>query len=127
MDVVKILLTSPAINVNCAGDGGITALYNACFKGNVSVVRELLACSTLNVNHAIDRGNATALLRAAEFEHDCIVELLIAFPDIDVNPSSLAASLASLALVANSKGRTPLYAASRRGCSKAVALLLTVS
>ena len=112
-DVVKILLTSPAIDVNCAGDGGITALYMACFKGNVSVVRELLACSTLNVNHAIDRVSATALLRAAEFEHDCIVELLIAFPDIDVN-------------VANSKGHTPLYAASRRGCSKVVALLLTV-
>ena len=111
VEVVKLLLAAPGIDVNQANNNGFTPLYNASQEGHVEVVKLLLAVGA-DVNKA-SKGGWTPLYMASRNGHAEIVKLLLAAPGIDVN-------------LANNNGDTPLFIASYQGDVEVVKLLLAV-
>ena len=83
--IVRELLPAPKIDINLAGQNGITPLFCAAQNGQVKVVELLLAEPGINVNLATTSG-VTPLFAATL--HGCaeIVTLLLAAPGINVNP-----------------------------------------
>ena len=95
-------------------------MYEASSRGDVSVVKLLLAVVGIDVNPIVtlwsesedsddDEGSLqyTPLLTAVEHGHKTVVEMLLAHPHIDVNQ-------------ADETGRTPLFLASELGREEVV-------
>ena len=146
--VVQLLLEQPDIDVNCVDRGGLTALHMACFKGQESVARVLLAArgqDSLNLASC----RALAPLMTAVLEgNPAVVELLLQQPGLEVNSAGdkgntalhlaclegrrgivqrlLAAPGQQSFNVQNSAGNTPLMCGVKKGHSDVVGLLLTV-
>ncbi len=83
--IVKELLSVPGIDINLAGQDGITPLCSAAQAGHAKVVELLLAERGINVNLATISG-ATPLYVAAQNGDVEVVRLLLAAPGINVNP-----------------------------------------
>ena len=83
--IVRELLLVPGIDINLAGQGGITPLYCAAQEGRVKVVELLLAEQGINANLATASG-VTPLYAATLHGHTGVVILLLAVAGINVNP-----------------------------------------
>lgn len=126
-DLVHILVNQPR------GDG-LTCLLMACYRGNIDIVRMLLAGGA-DPNAASLRGT-TPLITAAFQGHDAVVEALLRTPAIDVCARDakgmdalmcaagngreavvrmLLAHTASNIDATNHHGTTPLIAAAQKG------------
>ena len=111
---VAELLRRPRVEVNGVEPArGQPALVLASWGGHAAVVRALLACAEVEVNHAVqgDYYNYTALHIAAQEGHEAVVELLLAHAAVDPNS-------------ARPNGVTPLYIAAQNGHEAVVRLLL---
>ena len=73
-DMVKSLLSAPAVDVNATDDRGSTPLLEAARFGHVQICRILIA-SGANVK-AKDKDGKTALMLAIENNHDDVVRVL---------------------------------------------------
>ncbi len=82
IEIVKMLLDNPRINVNIKGRG-TTALKCAAQNGHEEVTRMLLAHPTIAPN--VISGGTTALMDAAKYGHGNIVTLFINRPDVHLN------------------------------------------
>ena len=83
--IVRELLPASKIDINLAGQTGVTPLYCAAQNGQVKIVELLLAEPGINVNLATAAG-ATPLFAATLQGYAEIVALLLAAPGINVNP-----------------------------------------
>ncbi|KAF0695887.1 Aste57867_13327 [Aphanomyces stellatus] len=109
LNVLMLLLSIPAINVNIQTPYLETPLYFACQHGHIDVVHQLLGRPETNVN--IASGNDwTPLHSACENGFAEIAQLLLARSGVDVN------------LIA--WRRTPLHLACSQGHANVVRLLL---
>ncbi|MDO4937037.1 MAG: ankyrin repeat domain-containing protein [Sutterellaceae bacterium] len=104
--VIRVLLDAPGLDIDTASEYGETALMLAAFKGNITLLNELLAKGA-TVNRV---GGWTPLHYAATEGHDAIVEILLE-KGARVN-------------VQTSAGVTPLYMAARKPSRKVVMQLL---
>lgn len=104
--VVRVLLDSPGIDIDTASEYGETALMLAAFKGNITLLNELLAKGA-SVNRV---GGWTPLHYAATEGHDAIVAILL--------------DKGARVNVQTSAGVTPLYMAARKPSRKVVMQLL---
>jgi len=77
IEIVKLLLAHPAINVNQQDTGGTTAFLIVCSTGAMPVVRLLLEDPRADVTLA-DSDGRTPLWRAARNGHHRVIEWLIA-------------------------------------------------
>ncbi|KAL8635529.1 MAG: hypothetical protein Q9228_006988 [Teloschistes exilis] len=82
--VIKMLLDTPAMDVNIADKKGCTPLYFSAMKGHESFVRLLLEQKNIDVNPVAFNGN-TPLLAACQFPRDTVVRLLTSVSHLDVN------------------------------------------
>lgn len=97
VQIAIVLAAMPGIDVNVRvgiGDRAYpdeyyryTALMVAAEKGNLSLVRTLLAVKTIEANLADERGY-TPLMLAAYLGHFKIVQALLAMPGVDVHRST---------------------------------------
>nr|WP_314624566.1 ankyrin repeat domain-containing protein [uncultured Noviherbaspirillum sp.] len=93
--IAIVLVAMPWINVNASWSRsyhrgkyrGYPVLTMAAEKGNLSLVRALLAVPAIDVNLANESGH-TPLMLAACYGHLDIVQALLAMPGIDVKKSS---------------------------------------
>lgn len=98
--LVKALLTHPKLNVNTVyKNGSETALIAAVARGELTVVRTLLADARVDVNARIFMNNPnkttttwTALLLAVSTGNTLIVQELLADPRVDVNMIKMTVS-----------------------------------
>lgn len=95
-----------------SGIPGVTALYQVCKAGNITLVELFLAQPDTDPNAADDTGD-TPLAVACSNGYKKIVEMLLAHPKIDVNRRCI-----------NGAVRTPLLAACTQGRLAVVKLLL---
>ena len=105
ISILKLLLEQPSIEVNLAGDMGLTALHVVTFNGNIEAVRLLLADPRVDVNKTETHvANETALMMAAGLDPSetqvSVLRLLLEHPSIEVN-------------LADDEGYTALHRASR--------------
>ena len=85
---VAELLRRPGVEVNGVEPGrGQTALFLASLGGHEAVVRVLLTCAEVEVNHAV-QGHYTALYIAAQEGHEAVVRLLLAHAAINATQAS---------------------------------------
>lgn len=110
VDVVRVLLSVPWIDVNLREGFWGTPLLEASRRGHAEVVRVLLAAPGIAVNQ-VDALGVTPLLAAAKAGHVEVVRMLLAAPETDVNQEE-------------AMGQTPLQAASENGHTEVVKLLL---
>ncbi|KAL8764520.1 MAG: hypothetical protein Q9194_007012 [Teloschistes cf. exilis] len=82
--VIKMLLDTPAMDVNIADKKGYTPPYFSAMKGHESFVRLLLEQKNIDVNPVAFNGN-TPLLAACQFPRDTVVRLLTSVSHLDVN------------------------------------------
>lgn len=104
--VIRVLLDAPGLDVDTASEYGETALMLAAFKGNITLLNELLAKGA-TVNRV---GGWTPLHYAATEGHDAIVAILL--------------DKGARVNVQTSAGVTPLYMAARKPSRKVVMQLL---
>ena len=111
LDLVKLLLNDPAINVNW-GDAEYdrTAFYMACSHNQIAVVEYLLKQPRVDVKKPVNVGH-TPFFIACQFGHPNVVKLLLADIRIDVNQPQ-------------NTGVTPFYMACQQNHQEIVALLL---
>ena len=113
-DVVRVLAESGQVDVNHAGAGGATALWEAAYGGDVECLRLLLAIDGINVNQAksmLQSTGTTPLFVACQQGHETCVRLLLAAAGTDQNQ-------------ARDTGCTPLAMACQQGHEACVRLLL---
>ena len=85
VSILRLLLEHPSIEVNLAGEKGVTALHLASLHGNIEAVELMLASQRLDVN-CKDWKLMTPLMIAAEKVGNIdIFKLLLADPRVDVN------------------------------------------
>ncbi|KAF0683085.1 Aste57867_24865 [Aphanomyces stellatus] len=115
LEIVQLLLERPDIHdINLGGNGGRSALHQACMEGHESVVTFLLAQSGCDIN-AKDRELNTPLMLAAWKGRLEIVQLLFERPDIhDIN-------------LGGNGGRSALHQACMEGHESVVTFLLAQS
>ncbi len=104
--VIRVLLESPGLDVDTASEYGETALMLAAFKGNITLLNELLSHGA-GINRV---GGWTPLHYAATEGHDEVVRILLE-KGARVNVQTAA-------------GVTPLYMAARKPSRKVVMQLL---
>lgn len=110
VEVVKLLLARPGVEVNFLESDRRTPLSWAAGEGHETLVKLLLAHPDVDVNLK-DLHKQTSLSWAAAEGHEAIVKLLLAHLDIDAN-------------LQDAKKRTPLLWAARYGHEAVVKLLL---
>lgn len=108
IDLVRLLLAAPGINVNQLHDLGSTPVGVAAAHRHIEVVRLLLASPGIDVN----LGTTTPLNIAVATQDIETVRLLLAAPEIDVNKANYG------------QGETALYIACNLGNLAIVNLLL---
>ena len=84
VEMVKILLKNPKINVNAENDDGFTAITLAVSCNNTEIAKVLLENLGVDVNIE-GEGRYTALTGAIHGDNIDIVKLLLKYPTIDVN------------------------------------------
>lgn len=112
-DCVRLLATTPGVDLQRGDGGDMTALQAAAYFGRTSVVRELLL--HIRSPQGLNRPDAfgfTVLHYACREGHGEIVELLLSRPGLDPN------------LRCTEVGMTPLACAAYNARTKVVALLL---
>jgi len=120
---VKILASTPGVDVSAVDKNGASPLYLASSKGSLDSVKELLLISGIDVNK-VDSQGSTALWSAACHGHADVVKLLLAAPGVDFNKESHYGLLSAKEKKAAAKNKTPLYAAVANGHKECVKLLL---
>jgi len=110
VNIVKVLLADPRINVNAATVKGVTPLIRATYYGHLDIVKVLLAAPRIDVNAATEK-LVTPLMSASMEGHLGIVKVLLAAPRINVN-------------AADKDGTTALMTASSKGHLDVVQALL---
>jgi ankyrin repeat protein len=88
IEVVKLLLAHPQIDVNRIGKDSENSLYLAAQNGYADIVKLLLKHPNIDVNIA-NRYGYSPLYIASENNHAKIVKLLLNFPKIDPNKSDV--------------------------------------
>ena len=91
IDMVRLLLSRPDIDVNAAAAktaGGAFPLAEAASQGHATIVAEMLRHPEIDVNKRRMDTRATALFDAAQAGHVDVVRLLVAVADCDVNAFS---------------------------------------
>ena len=101
VDIVKILVNAPSININLTTLEGATPLYIACHNGHLECVKVLCSSPDIDLNIRQHHG-CTPLFCAADSNFSEIVEHLLTFPNCDVNQCNI-------------HDRTPLIQASYKG------------
>lgn len=112
IDIIKLLLSMPAIRADLQDSHGATPLSRAALCGNVSVVELLLAAPLVDPNTADARGR-TPLSNAASAGKVEVVRLLLGVSGINIEPR-------------DTHGQTPLSLAAAGGHAEVVAELLAV-
>ena len=87
IEIVKILLKIPGIDVNLADDDGETPIMLAIYGCNVEIVKLLLAVPGININWKNKNGDTPIMLAIEQTCNAEIVKLLLQVPGIDVNKS----------------------------------------
>ena len=88
VEICRVLLKDPRVNVNVADSSGATPLHVTCVEGDVQIC-ELLINRKANIT-AADSDGKTPFHYAAFHGHQLIVELLFASGRGFVRPSCLA-------------------------------------
>jgi len=83
MDIVKMLLEYPEIDVNIEDARGNIPLYHAIYNKHRDVLELLLNHPTTDVNKVAN--DSTPLKCAIEFASKDLVQLILTHPDLDVN------------------------------------------
>jgi ankyrin repeat protein len=107
---VQVALAVEGVDVNQAGESGVTPLSTTCEYGHVDVVRLLLANKEIQINQATKKGT-TPLSATCQSGHVDVVRLLLAREEIQVNQ-------------AKEDGATPLWTTCQEGHVDVVRLLL---
>ena len=94
---VEMLLHREDIDVNQAGQDGITALSEACLYGHVEIVKLLLGCPEVDIN-LVDCFDGTALQSAILSGHTEIIKMILNRPDLQIDKESFPAHLPALPL-----------------------------
>eukprot|EP01083_Nonionella_stella_P294158 1000232_1 len=94
IDIVRILLAVPEINVNCE------ALHQTASRGHVEIARLLLERPEIQVNNLETNNRATALMIAAYWGNMEMMRLLVSVPDVDINAACEHKRLTALMLAA---------------------------
>jgi len=112
IDIIKLLLSYPDINVNIQDNNGNTPLHLPCSDElvNINVVELLLAHPDIDVNIQ-DKYENTPLYKACYNNNINIIRLLLAHPNINVN-------------IKNKNEETPLYRACKDNSIEITKLLL---
>ena len=110
VEVVKVMLEHPDVNVNTRSQERTTPLIIAAFKGHEAVVQVLLKDPRIDPNLR-DDASATALLKASLRGHAGVVKLLLLEDQLEVN-------------VQDDRGWTALGRAASRGHVEVVRELL---
>jgi ankyrin repeat protein len=110
IEIVKLLLDTPEIDVNVQNKNGKTALMLAANNKETEVVKLLLKAPGMDVNIQ-DKDGDTVLMYSAMYGCESIVKLLLDAPGIDVN-------------VQNKNGMTALMWAANNKETEVVKLLL---
>lgn len=142
---VKALGLDPTVDVNWKYADGLTALYNACILGHLSVVEHLLRCPKINVN-VVNLEGATPFGAACGTGQQEVVSLMLADPRVNpararhdgITPVCMAAQGGHASVVSalladprvdpnmrRSDHATPLWMASQNGHLPVVQLLLS--
>ncbi len=133
IDLVKLVLKSPQLNINDRSESGYTALHAAVFRNLPEIVEFLLAQKGIDCDLECTENSCTPLATAVRSSNIAMVELLLdhgkADPNrtvevrdkVDVEPSKHHPSLHA----ENKPRATPLDVAVIAGDPKIVQLLLT--
>ena len=78
IDMIKLLLSYPSININTIDNNGNTALLYAIINNNIEVVKQLLLYPSINVN-IINNENNTVLILACINDNVRMVILLLSY------------------------------------------------
>ena len=84
VEVVDLLISCPAIEVNAKDPINRTALHFACWKGDVAMLSKLLAVPGLLFNERMDRGR-TPIMAAIKFGRPDAVRLMAAMAEVDLD------------------------------------------
>ena len=101
IDMIKLLLSYPSVNINTIDNNGNSILLNAIIANNIEVVRLLLVYPSINVN-IINNKNNTVLINATINNNVDMVILLLSSKMIEpnlinyVNKNSMNAVLIAL-------------------------------
>ena len=110
VEIVKLLLEDPRVDVRAVDKTGCSALHHAAVKGHVEVVKLFLEDHRVDVR-AVDEDGWSALHDAATEGHVEMVKLLLEDPRADANAKT-------------NDGNTPLHLAASKNHHKVVRLLL---
>jgi len=83
---VKIIqhFIDKGIDVNCKDSDNYTALTNACFKGNIEVIKLLLQHPSIDVNPQDSHGYTSLMWSILSVEYE-VIKLLLQHPNININ------------------------------------------
>ena len=109
IQLMKLILEQPSIEVNLTDVDGATALYSAACRGNSEAVKLLLADPRVDVNCKDPNGDTPLTLAARNVDNFDALKLLLADQRVDVNCEG---------------SLTPLWSAIVGKNNKAVKLLL---
>jgi len=110
VELVKLLLADPRVDLAAKDDDGCMAIHMACFSGSVEVMELFLSDSRTDVNIP-DREDLTPLFAACQEGHTEIVRMLLAHPAVDAN-------------IPRNTGATPLNIACEMGAYDCVRLMV---
>ena len=85
IQLMKLILEQPSIEVNLTDVDGATALYSAACRGNSEAVKLLLADPRVDVNCKGPDGSTPLLLAAQNADNFDVLQLLLADQRFDVN------------------------------------------
>jgi len=84
IEIVKMLLDNPNIDINIQDKNGHTALIHAITNNKIEIVKMLLDHPNIDINFQNKNGN-TALIHAISNNKIEIVKMLLDHPNIDIN------------------------------------------
>ena len=87
IEIVKLLLKCPNININSCNKKGYTSLLLATIYNNLDVIELLLQHPNININSYNHKGN-TSLIFACKHNNIQAIKLLLQHPNININRKS---------------------------------------